>query len=63
MAAGLPARKADNLTANCEPPRPVTGILSHFFKVPHFLDTRLTVGGEVVSLMRQAILVTGLGGP
>jgi hypothetical protein len=32
-------------------------------KLPHFLDNRLTDGGEVVSLTRQAIPVTGRGGP
>jgi hypothetical protein len=32
-------------------------------KLPHFLDNRLTDGGEVVSFMRQAIPVTRRGGP
>jgi hypothetical protein len=31
-------------------------------RLPHFLDNRLTDGGEV-SLTRQAIPVTGRGGP
>jgi hypothetical protein len=32
-------------------------------RLPHFLDSRLTDGGEVVSITRQAIPVTGRGGP
>jgi hypothetical protein len=28
-------------------------------RLPHFLDNRLTDGGEVISLMRKAIPVTG----
>jgi hypothetical protein len=30
---------------------------------PHFLDNRLIDGGEVVSLTRQAVPVTGHGDP
>jgi hypothetical protein len=32
-------------------------------RLPHFLDNRLSDGGEVVSLTNQAIPVTGHGGP
>jgi hypothetical protein len=32
-------------------------------RLPHFLHNRLTDGDEVVSLTRQAIIVTRRGGP
>jgi hypothetical protein len=32
-------------------------------RIPHFLDNRLTVGGEVVSLTLQSIPVASSGGP
>jgi hypothetical protein len=46
---------------------PVTGregqLSCETSRLPLFLDNRLTGGGEVVSLTRQAIPVTGRGGP
>jgi hypothetical protein len=32
-------------------------------RLPHFLGSRLTDDGEVVSLMRQTVPLTGRGGP